>query len=343
MKNYKFNEWDINHFKTLSVLGQDTTKELIHNRMGRMYWVTKGDALYVQRFARENGPYQGRNLKFLRNVMPSARTIIDVGMNVANNTMEYATWAQTVHGFEPFPETYQLATETIQLNTHVELQGRYWDSRLVQTKHDPNHADGWFKKPDGSFASLGITGKIHTHNVGLGEAPGSFQMEHHPNNAGHNCILTPDRVNKTHYALHTVTVNTLDSYNFEDVDVIKVDVEGFEFPVLKGSEQTIRRCRPVVQLEMVEAQYKRFNYTPQDIADFFVNTIGNYGIYTFKGQKLPDTWSKVKGVMDYFFVPNERAANIVLDKSSSHPGMGSAGFGKKKKKKNILDDLITVG
>lgn len=340
MKNYKFNEWDINHFKTLSTLNQDPTKELIHNRMGRMYWVTRGDALYVQRFARENGPYQGRNLKFLRTVVPNARTIVDVGMNVANNTMEYATWAQTVHGFEPFPETYQLATETIELNRHVELKGRYWDSRAVKTVHDPNHSDGWFKLSDGTFASLNITGQIVTHNVGLGEAAGSFQMEHHPNNAGHNCILTEDRKNKTHYALHTVTVNTLDSYGFEDVDIIKVDVEGFEFPVLKGGEQTIRRCRPVVQLEMVEAQYKRFGYTPQDIADFFVNTIGNYSIYTFKGQKLPDTWAKVKGIMDYFFVPNERATNIVVDTATNHPGMGANGFGKKKKNKNILDTLV---
>jgi FkbM family methyltransferase len=341
MKHYQWNEWDIDHFKSLSSLDQDPTKELIHNRMGRMYWVTAGDALYLQRFARENGPYQGRNLKFLRTVVPDAQTIIDVGMNVANNTMEYATWAKDVHGFEPFPETYQLAEETIKLNKHVELKGRYWDSRQVKTLHDPNHQDGWFKLGNGQFASLAITGNIHTHNVGLGEVPGSFQMEHHPNNAGHNCILTESRKEKTHYALHTVSVNTLDSYNFENVDVIKVDVEGYEFSVLKGGEQTIRRCRPVVQLEMVESQAKKFGYTPQDIADFFVNKIGNYGIYTFRGEKLPDSWAKVKGIMDYFFVPIERAGNIRIDKSTNHPGMGSNGFGKKRKSKNVLDQLVS--
>lgn len=341
MKNYQWHEWDINHFRTLGNLQNDPTKELIHNRMGRLYWVTKGDALYVQRFARENGPYQGRNLKFLRNVIPNARTIIDVGMNVANNTMEYATWGQDVHGFEPFPDTYQMALENINLNKHVELKGRYWDTRTVSTVHDPNHADGWYKLSNGQFASLAITGNIHTHNVGLGELPGSFQMEHHPNNAGHNCILTEDRKDKTNYVLHTVNVNTLDSYNFENVDIIKVDVEGYEFPVLKGGEQTIRKCRPIVQLEMVEAQAKKFGYTPQDIADFFINKIGNYGIYTFKGDKLPDTWAKVKGIMDYFFVPNELAGNIVVDNKTNHPGMGNRGFGKKKKQSNIAGELFT--
>ena len=336
MKKYNWQEWDVNVFKTLSTLQSDPTKELIHNRMGRLYWVTKGDALYVQRFARENGPYQGRNLKFLRSVKPNARTIVDVGMNVANNTMEYATWAKQVHGFEPFPDTYVMATENINLNKHVELKGRYWDTRNVKTLHDPNHADGWYKLPDGTFASLEITGNITTHNVGLGEVPGSFEMEHHPNNAGHNCILTDERRAKTKYALHTVQVNTLDSYNFEDVDIIKIDCEGYEFPIIKGAEQTIRRCRPIVQIEVVEAQCAKFGYTPDDMWDFFVNKIGNYGVYDFKGKRLPDNWLRIKGVMDRFFVPLELANSISEDKSDKkHPGMGDGGFGKKKKNQPV--------
>jgi hypothetical protein len=35
--------------------------------------------------------------------------------------------------------------------------------------------------------------------------------------------------------------------------------------------------------------------------------------------------------MDRFFVPNELTHMITEDKSVVHPGMGSAGFGKKKK------------
>jgi len=339
MKNYQWHEWDVQHFKTLSTLNQDPTKELIHNRMGRLYWVWKGDALYVQRFARENGPYQGRNLKFLRKLKPNAQTIVDVGMNVANNTMEYATWAQEVHGFEPFPETYNLAVENITLNQHVELKGRYWDTKTISTIHDPNHADGWFKQPDGSFASLALTANIVAHNEGLGNIPGVMEMEHHPNNAGHNCILTEDRRAKTKRDLHKVNVNTLDSYAFDNVDIIKIDCEGYEYPILQGAEQTIRRCRPIVQLEIVEAQCRHFGYTPDDMWDFFINKIGNYGVYDFKGQRLPDEWLRIKGVMDRFFVPLE--VPVEADTSNTkHPGMGAKGFGKKKKVTYANPDLI---
>jgi FkbM family methyltransferase len=310
--------------------------------MGRLYWVWRNDALYEQRFARENGPYQARNLKFLRTVVPAARTVLDIGMNVANNTMEYATWAQTVHGFEPFPETFNLAQETIRLNRDVELKGRYWDGRNIRTHHTSDTPDGWFKNADGSYASLNITGKIHTHNVGLGDRAGTFQMENKPNNAGHNCILTQDRAGKTHYDLHTVAVRTLDSYSFTDVDIIKVDVEGYEYFVLQGGLQTLINNRPVVQLEIVEVQAKRFGYTPQDIVDYFVKTVGGYGVYTFKGHRLSNTWTKVKGVMDYFFVPDERADNIVEDRSNrQHPGMGERGFGKKTRvDKAVLEKLF---
>jgi FkbM family methyltransferase len=337
MKNYNWQEWDIDHFKTLyPKLQADTTKDLIHNRMGRLYWVWKDDALYVQRFARENGPYQGRNLKWLRKCVPNARTIVDVGMNVANNTMEYATWAQTVHGFEPTPSTFELAKANVELNSHVELKGRYYNSHKICTEHNPDHADGWYKLPDKTFASLSMTADVFIHNVGLGDVAGSFQMEDHPNNVGHNCILTEERKEKTKYEVYNVTVDTLDSYNFEDVDAIKIDCEGYEYPILKGAIQTIKNCRPVVQLEIVEAQCKKFGYTPQDMFDLFHKQIGNYVTTDFQGRDLGTDWERIKGVMDRFFVPKELYDTIPKETSKvRHPGMGSA-----KVDDEVFEDLF---
>lgn len=45
-------------------------------------------------------------------------------------------------------------------------------------------------------------------------------------------------------------IRTLDSFNFEHIDYIKVDVEGFEYNFLKGAVDTLNRCRPFVHLEM---------------------------------------------------------------------------------------------
>lgn len=47
----------------------------------------------------------------------------------------------------------------------------------------------------------------------------------------------------------TVPVFTIDSFEFSDVDYIKIDVEGFEKKVLIGASQTIERCNPVIVIE----------------------------------------------------------------------------------------------
>ena len=295
----------------------DSTKKLIHNRMGRQYWVWSDDRLYEQRFGGPNGPYQVRNIQMLRLCKPNARTIVDVGMNVANNTMEYATWAQEVHGYEPFTPTFDLAEVNVEINKNLKLQGRYFPSR------DPNKPDGWWKQPDGTFASLDMTGKIVIHNKGLGDVPAFMKIENHPHNAGHNCIARSEENNK--YELFDVEIVTLDSQNLTDVDIIKVDCEGYEYHVLKGAEQTIRRDRPIVQLEIVPMQCKKFGYTPQDLCDFFTKTIGNYRICDFTRRDLGQDWVVVKGVMDRFYVPEEIYQSVLAGqaiRSGKHPGMG---------------------
>ncbi len=47
-----------------------------------------------------------------------------------------------------------------------------------------------------------------------------------------------------------VEVRTLDSYGFNDVDLIKIDVEGHEYNVIEGSLLTLQRCKPILLLEI---------------------------------------------------------------------------------------------
>lgn len=47
-----------------------------------------------------------------------------------------------------------------------------------------------------------------------------------------------------------VSIRPLDSFGFDDVSFLKVDVEGHELELLTGAQQTIRRNRPVVLIEV---------------------------------------------------------------------------------------------
>ena len=48
----------------------------------------------------------------------------------------------------------------------------------------------------------------------------------------------------------SVQCKTLDSFKFNNVDFIKIDVDGFEHQVLIGAKQTIKKFNPVINIEM---------------------------------------------------------------------------------------------
>ena len=60
--------------------------------------------------------------------------------------------------------------------------------------------------------------------------------------------------NVRHFKRKEVEICRLDDYELQQVGLIKIDVEGHEFEVLKGVEETITRCRPHIIAE-VKPQY----------------------------------------------------------------------------------------
>jgi hypothetical protein len=293
-------------------------KKLITNRIGRQYWIWYNDKLYEQRLARENGPYQARNLKMVRTCYPTAKTIIDVGVNIGMNTIEYATWADNVIGFEPMKGSLELAKLNIEIAKKAKLTGRYWNSQEQKIEHQPDRPDGWFKLPNGDFASLDIVGDITLHNVALGNYVGKAVMEEKTNECSRgDAVLLNNKVTKN--PTQEIDMTTLDSYNLSNVDVIKIDVEGSELHVLEGAPTLIETQQPLIQVELRDTHCKRFGYTPDDIIQYVMGK-GDYVMSDFNGNNLGEKYEKVKGVMDRFFIPQQIFSTLNI-KKTVHPGM----------------------
>ena len=77
------------------------------------------------------------------------------------------------------------------------------------------------------------------HNTALGDTTGKVSMQYETHTG--TCHVKDYN--------GSINLRTLDSYNFQDVDIIKIDVEGFEVPVLNGAKQTILSQRPWIQIE----------------------------------------------------------------------------------------------
>lgn len=68
-----------------------------------------------------------------------------------------------------------------------------------------------------------------------------------------------------------VQMKTLDSFEFEDVDFMKLDTEGYEEFILRGGEETIRRCWPAIVVEQKrDMSATRFGLAPLSAVKFLI-------------------------------------------------------------------------
>lgn len=87
-----------------------------------------------------------------------------------------------------------------------------------------------------------------SHNCALGSTNGIAQMPRLRYGAKYN-YGGMSLNTRTELGSYPVPVKTLDSFNFDNVGFIKLDVEGWEEEVLKGAVNTINKYRPVMYIE----------------------------------------------------------------------------------------------
>lgn len=68
----------------------------------------------------------------------------------------------------------------------------------------------------------------------------------------------------------TAEMRTLDSYEVEHVSFIKIDCEGYELPVLKGGEQTIKRSMPIIIVEQKPGKAQAYGYEETEAVSWLI-------------------------------------------------------------------------
>jgi FkbM family methyltransferase len=81
--------------------------------------------------------------------------------------------------------------------------------------------------------------RITLYPLALGAEAGKVAMHYTPESSGNTHIIAGD----------SVEMKPLDDYGLEHVDFVKIDCEGAELGVVRGAEETIRRCRPCMIIE----------------------------------------------------------------------------------------------
>ena len=136
-------------------------------------------------------------LEYVEANLRNRRTAIDAGAAEGLVTEWLAERFESVHAFEPVPNTFALLSK-----------------------------NEWY-------------GKVVCHNVALGDRTEMQAIE----GTQHSAHIS-DRTD-----CPSVHVTTLDSFDIPRVDLIKIDVEGFETRVIMGAMKLISSCQPMIMFE----------------------------------------------------------------------------------------------
>lgn len=94
-------------------------------------------------------------------------------------------------------------------------------------------------------AELNAPDRIKCYNVALGSSHTRADLiKFHPGNIGTARVQSSDR--------GLYEMKSLDFFHFQEVHIIKIDVEGAEIEVLEGARQTLARCKPIIWVELLQ-------------------------------------------------------------------------------------------
>lgn len=246
---------------------------------------------HIQRQIYFFGAYEPIESYLLKSLLEPDDVVVDAGANIGFYTMLISS--QLTHGkvmsFEPVPRNFEILKHNISFSSNrknIEI----FNKGL------------WHEKDEIEF-SLETSMEDNIGSYTAGKVSASL--------AKHICEVVPlDELLRSASRL----------------DFVKMDIEGAELSALKGGQATIEKFRPQFLIEINRKACERFNYDPNEIAQFFKAM--NYTFY-----RVGDVFERSEWIKDFSNI--EQANILVLNEKRKHKLLTQ--WDSKKIKKYFID------
>lgn len=175
----------------------------------------------IGNYIAKHGIWEKHLQDFYADYLEETDTVIDAGANIGYLTVQFAKRCKKVYAFEPQPYVYNQLCANILLNN--------------------------------------LSDKIETYRLALGDIPSIGQLWSIDNelmgnvwNHGGRGLEWEDSYYKATGEIREqdrVNIETLDSFNIEECQLLKLDVQGFEWQLIYGGTKLIESNLPTVLLE----------------------------------------------------------------------------------------------
>lgn len=126
----------------------------------------------------------------------------------------------------------------------------------------------------------GVTSCVEPLRLALGADEGEVLLTSDLNAANH--VVPSDRAHAS-AGEEAVRQTTLDSvvreHDLTRLDLLKIDVEGFELSVLRGAQQLLKTLKPAVMMEIEHRWTTRYGYEPQELFGLMSDCGYDYGFF----------------------------------------------------------------
>jgi FkbM family methyltransferase len=238
----------------------------------------------LERVIYYTGTYEQGTLFMLKNLLKKDDIFVDVGANIGLMSIfasKIVGDSGKVYSFEPNPATIEILNKNIKMN---------------------------------QFSNIEVA------PFGVGSVPQTTKIyDRWDSGRGSATLIKPD-FDTDSYDIEIITLTDYFKNLNSSIDIIKIDIEGFELEALIGAQKVIESYYPILIIEISDNRENFGGTSGKDIYDF-VKKLGQYRIYKMHGSKKRA--SKLIEVTDFKNLPQHDNIFCITDERASkiHPSL----------------------